>query len=100
MSQIEFFDKRPNDQTHHELVMRVVDSIKMPVRVFTTLGRKSRDLVISSHLLDRPKCPKDNYQTREALEGSGEGINRNFACCISCTVDGRISATKTTRRAI
>ena len=65
-------------------IKRAANSLKIPVRVVTTPGRKLRNLLTSSRPLDRPQCPNNNCQTCEALEDHGKCTDRNVVYNISC----------------
>ena len=65
-------------------IKRAATSLKIPVRVVTTPGRKLRDLLTSSCPLDRPHCPNNNCQTCEALEGHGKCTDRNLVYSVTC----------------
>ena len=65
-------------------IKRAANSLKIPVKVVTTPGRKLRNLLTSSRPLDRPQCPNNNCKTCEALEDDGKCTDRNVVYSISC----------------
>ena len=68
-------------------IKRAATSLKIPVRVVTTPGRKLRDLLTSSRPLDQPHCPNINCKTCEALDGAGKCTDRNLVYSISCQME-------------
>ena len=65
-------------------IKRAANSLKIPVRVVTTPGKKLRDLLTSSRPLDRPHCPNNSCRTCDALEGNGKCTDRNVVYSITC----------------
>ena len=66
-------------------IKRAAESLKIPVRVVTTPGRKLRDLLTSSRPLDQKKCPNDDCLTCNALQGEqGKCTDHNVIYEIKC----------------
>ena len=66
-------------------IKRAAESLKIPVRVVTTPGRKLRDLLTSSRPLDQKKCPNDDCLTCKALQGEqGQCTDHNVIYEIKC----------------
>ena len=65
-------------------VKRAAETLKIPVRVVTTPGKKLRDLLTSSRPLDQKKCPNDNCLTCSAMGNSGKCTDHNVVYEIKC----------------
>ena len=67
-------------------IKRSAESLKIPVKVVATSGRKPRDLLTSSRPLDQKKCPNQQCITYRALGDSDKGrcTDRNEVYEIKC----------------
>jgi hypothetical protein len=68
-------------------IKRAATSLRIPVRVVATPGRKLRDLLTPSRPLDQPHCPSNNCKTCEALDGAGRCTDRNLVYSIRCQME-------------
>ena len=65
-------------------IKRAAETLRIPVRVVTTPGRKLRDLLTSSRPLDQKKCPNDSCLTCDALGNKGKCTDHNVVYEIKC----------------